>query len=232
MSEPARRIQLEPGWLEALADEFRQDYMQQLRSFLQAERAAGKVIYPRPSQWFNAFNTTPLDKVRVVILGQDPYPTPGHAHGLCFSVQPGVRPLPKSLQNIFRELRDDLGIDNHSGNLEPWARQGVLLLNAVLTVERGRPASHQGKGWERFTDRAIQILNDGDRPIVFVLWGSYAQRKGSIIDRNRHHVIASPHPSPLSAHRGFFGSRPFSRINALLEGLGEEPIDWWLPDYE
>ncbi len=226
----ARPIRLEPGWLAALAGEFEQDYMQQLRAFLQAERAAGKVIYPRPSQWFNAFNTTPLERVRVVILGQDPYPTPGHAHGLCFSVQPGVQPLPKSLQNIFRELRDDLGIVNRSGNLQPWAEQGVLLLNAVLTVERGRPASHQGRGWERFTDQAIRVLNDGERPLVFVLWGSYAQRKGRIIDRQRHHVIASPHPSPLSAHRGFFGSRPFSRINDWLTAAGGPPIDWQLPD--
>ncbi len=225
MSEPGA-IKLDPLWREALGSEFEQPYMRELRAFLVAERQAGKRIFPSGGLWFNAMNSTPLDQVRVVILGQDPYPTPGHAHGLCFSVLPDVRPLPKSLINIFRELRDDLGIENRNGHLARWAAQGVLLLNAVLTVEAGRPGSHQGKGWERFTDRAVAVLNDLPRALAFVLWGSYAQHKGSIIDRRRHLVIESPHPSPLSAHRGFFGSRPFSRINDFLTRQGSPTIDW------
>ena len=220
------RIKLESSWIAALGDEFDQPYMVELRAFLAAELKAGKLIHPNPDEWFNAFNHTPLDKVRVVILGQDPYPTPGHAHGLCFSVQPEVRPLPKSLQNIFRELNDDLGIRNTCGNLLPWADQGVLLLNAVLTVESGNSNSHQGKGWERFTDRVVQILNAQARPLVFVLWGKPAQLKGAHIDRARHGVLEAPHPSPLSAYRGFFGSTPFSSINAFLEQQGQPPIDW------
>lgn len=220
------RIKLEPSWKAALGDEFEQPYMAGLRAFLASELKAGKRIHPNPDEWFNAFNHTPLDKARVVILGQDPYPTPGHAHGLCFSVQPEVRPLPKSLQNIFRELGDDLGIRNTCGSLIPWAEQGVLLLNAVLTVESGQSASHHGKGWERLTDRAVQALNAQPRPLAFVLWGRPAQQKGSHIDRTRHLVLEAPHPSPLSAHRGFFGSKPFSRINAFLEQQGQSPIDW------
>jgi len=220
------RIQLEPSWKAALVDEFAQAYMTDLRVFLRTELKAGKLLHPNPDEWFNAFNHTPLDRVRVVILGQDPYPTPGHAHGLCFSVRPEVRPLPKSLQNIFRELEDDLGIRNTCGSLIPWAEQGVLLLNAVLTVESGKPASHHGKGWERFTDRAVQVLNAQPRPLAFVLWGRPAQQKGAHIDRARHLVLEAPHPSPLSAHRGFFGSRPFSKINAFLQGQGQPPIDW------
>ncbi|MEW6765903.1 MAG: uracil-DNA glycosylase [Pseudomonadota bacterium] len=220
------RIKLESSWKAALADQFEQPYMVQLRAFLAAELKSGKRVHPNPDEWFNAFNHTPLDKARVVILGQDPYPTPGHAHGLCFSVRPDVRPLPKSLQNIFTELHDDLGIRNTCGSLIPWADQGVLLLNAVLTVESGLSASHHGKGWERFTDRAVQVLNGQDRPLAFVLWGRPAQQKGAHIDRTRHLVLEAPHPSPLSAHRGFFGSRPFSRINAFLEQQGQSPIDW------
>ncbi|MFZ5466083.1 MAG: uracil-DNA glycosylase [Pseudomonadota bacterium] len=220
------RIQLEPSWKAALADEFAKTYMTDLRAFLLAELKAGKRLHPNPDEWFNAFNHAPLERVRVVILGQDPYPTPGHAHGLCFSVQPQVRPLPKSLQNIFTELNDDLGIRNTCGSLIPWADQGVLLLNAVLTVESGKSASHHGKGWERLTDRAVQVLNAQPRPLAFVLWGRPAQQKGAHIDRARHLVLEAPHPSPLSAHRGFFGSRPFSRINAFLEGQGQPPIDW------
>ncbi|HES75536.1 MAG TPA: uracil-DNA glycosylase [bacterium] len=220
------RIKLEPSWKAALAEEFEQPYMLELRAFLAAELKAGKRIHPNPDEWFNAFNHTPLDKVRVVILGQDPYPTPGHAHGLCFSLQPEVRPLAKSLQNIFKELEDDLGIRNVCGSLIPWADQGVLLLNAVLTVESGRSNSHQGKGWERFTDRAVQILNAQPRPLVFVLWGRPAQQKGAHIDRARHRVLEAPHPSPLSAHRGFFGSKPFSQINTFLEQQHQMPIDW------
>ena len=219
-------IKLEPVWKAALAEEFEQPYMQDLRAFLAAELKAGKRIHPNPDEWFNAFNHTPLDKVRVVILGQDPYPTAGHAHGLCFSVQPQVRPLPKSLQNIFKELEDDLGVRNTCGSLIPWADQGVLLLNAVLTVESGNSNSHQGKGWERFTDRAVQILNAQAEPLVFVLWGRPAQLKGAHIDRMRHCVLEAPHPSPLSAYRGFFGSQPFSRINAFLEQQHQAPLDW------
>jgi uracil-DNA glycosylase len=220
------RIQLAPAWKAALAGEFEQPYMQDLRAFLAAELAAGKRIHPNPDEWFNAFNHTPMDRVRVVILGQDPYPTPGHAHGLCFSVQPQVRPLPKSLQNIFRELDDDLGIRNTCGSLLSWADQGVLLLNAVLTVESGKSGSHHGKGWERFTDRAVQILNAQAAPLVFVLWGRPAQLKGAHIDRARHLVLEAPHPSPLSAYRGYFGSKPFSKINAFIERQGQPPIDW------
>jgi len=220
-------IQLEASWQVALKEEFAADYMQQLKAFLQAERAAGKVIFPRGSEWFSALNETPLEKVKVVILGQDPYPTPGHAHGLCFSVQPEVA-LPKSLLNIYKELQQDLNIENRSGYLLPWAQQGVLLLNSVLTVEQGRPGSHQGRGWERFTDRIIALLNEQQRPLVFVLWGAYAQKKGAMIDRQKHRALTAPHPSPLSAYRGFFGSRPFSQINDFLQQTGQVEIDWRL----
>jgi len=221
------RIQLEASWQAALQEEFAADYMQQLKAFLQAERAAGKVIFPRGSEWFAALNETPLEKVKVVILGQDPYPTPGHAHGLCFSVQPEVA-LPKSLLNIYKELQQDLNIENRSGYLLPWAQQGVLLLNSVLTVEQGRSGSHQGRGWERFTDRVIAVLNEQQKPLVFVLWGAYAQKKGAMIDRQKHRVLTAPHPSPLSAYRGFFGSRPFSQINDFLQQTGQAEIDWAL----
>ena len=217
-----------PSWDTALLPELDMDYMQSLKAFLKAEKARGSVIFPSSSLWFNALNSTPLDEVKVVILGQDPYPTPGHAHGLCFSVQPEVRPLPKSLINIYKELKEDLDIENEHGYLQSWADQGVLLLNSVLTVQSGQPNSHQGKGWERFTDRIIREVNQLQRPIVFVLWGAYAQKKGAEIDESRHLVIRSPHPSPLSAHRGFFGSRPFSRINDFLIQQGESPIEWTL----
>jgi len=220
-------IQLEASWQAALQAEFAADYMQQLQAFLKAERAAGKVIFPRGSEWFAALNETPLEQVKVVILGQDPYPTQGHAHGLCFSVQPEVA-LPKSLLNIYKELQQDLNIENRSGYLLPWAEQGVLLLNSVLTVEQGRPGSHQGRGWERFTDRIIALLNEQQRPLVFVLWGAYAQKKGAMIDRQKHRVLTAPHPSPLSAYRGFFGSRPFSQINDFLQQTGQVEIDWAL----
>jgi len=220
-------IQLEASWRAALQAEFAADYIQQLQAFLQAERAAGKVIFPRGSEWFAALNETPLEQVKVVILGQDPYPTPGHAHGLCFSVQPEVA-LPKSLINIYKELQQDLNIENRSGYLLPWAEQGVLLLNSVLTVEQGRPGSHQGRGWERFTDQIIALLNEQQRPLVFVLWGAYAQKKGAMIDRQKHRVLTAPHPSPLSAYRGFFGSRPFSQINDFLQQTGQAEIDWAL----
>lgn len=223
-------IQLEDSWLQVLANEFEQDYMKQLKAFLQQEKAQGKLVLPAANQWFAALNATPFDEVKVVIIGQDPYPTPGHAHGLCFSVQPQVRPLPKSLINIYQELVDDLGVRNTSGYLMPWAAQGVLLINAVLTVEAGNANSHQGKGWENFTDAVIQALNQRDTHCVFVLWGAYAQKKGALIDEQRHSVIRSAHPSPLSAYRGFFGSKPFSKINSALLAHQQTPIEWKLPE--
>ena len=213
-------------WKSHLAEEFEKDYMQQLREFLRAEKDQEKLILPDSSLWFNALTTTDLDQIKVVILGQDPYPTPGHAHGLCFSVMPEVKPIPKSLNNIYKELESDLGIVNNNGNLQKWADQGVLLLNSVLTVEAGKANSHQGKGWEKFTDRIIDILNEQTSPIVFVLWGAYAQKKGSIVNNPQHLVLRSPHPSPLSSYRGFFGSKPFSKINDFLIENGNEPINW------
>jgi uracil-DNA glycosylase len=220
------QLPFDKSWAESLLPEFDKEYMHSLKAFLRDEKDKGKVIFPHSSLWFNALDSTPLDQVRVVILGQDPYPTPGHAHGLCFSVLPEVSPIPKSLINIFQELNDDLGIKNQNGNLQSWANQGVLLLNSVLTVERGQPNSHQGKGWEIFTDKVISVVNGLERPVVFVLWGAYAQKKGAVIDASRHLVIRSPHPSPLSAYRGFFGSRPFSKINAYLKQQGQGEINW------
>jgi uracil-DNA glycosylase len=197
-----------------------------LRQFLLERKRLGAVIYPPGELIFNALNTTPFEAVKVVILGQDPYHGPGQAHGLCFSVPPDVA-NPPSLVNIYKELATDLGVVPPSGgNLQPWAEQGVLLLNAVLTVERGQAASHQGKGWERFTDRVVSELNDGREDLVFMLWGSYAIKKGAVIDRNRHLVLTAPHPSPLSAHRGFFGCRHFSRTNEWLVTHGQAPIEW------
>lgn len=219
-------IRLETSWKKHLVSEFEKDYMKNLKSFLKKQYDAEKTIYPRGTEYFTAMNLTPFEKVKVVIVGQDPYHGPNQAHGLSFSVKPGV-PLPPSLQNIFKELRDDLGVPiPKTGYLEKWAQQGVLLLNAVLTVEGGKAASHQGKGWEEFTDRIIHLLNEHRENLVFVLWGSYAQKKGAFIDRKKHLVIESPHPSPLSAHRGFFGSKPFSKINAYLKGTNQMPIDW------
>lgn len=221
-------IKLHPSWLSHLKDEFEKPYMQSLRQFLKTELKNGKIIYPKPSEYFAAFDYAHFDRVRVVILGQDPYHGPGQAHGLCFSVQPDVPP-PPSLVNIFKELESDLGLArSKSGSLIKWAEQGVLLLNAVLTVEDGKAASHQGKGWEQFTDRVIQVLNEKKTGLVFVLWGAYAQKKAAFVDRRSHFVIESPHPSPLSAHRGFFGTKPFSRINHYLTQKGERPIDWSL----
>mgnify|MGYP001819371314 FL=1 len=222
-------IQLHEGWKTLLDQEFDKEYMRSLKTFLRTEKDQGKHIFPHSNLWFNALNTTPPDQVKVVILGQDPYPTPGHAHGLCFSVNPDVQPLPKSLINIYQELGDDLGIINHNGHLQSWAEQGVLLLNSVLTVESGKPNSHQGRGWEIFTDTVIAQLNVLPRPIAFVLWGSYAQKKGSIIDSSKHFVLRAPHPSPLSAYRGFFGSKPFSQINQFLQDTGQQAIDWAVP---
>ncbi|GAA0407758.1 uracil-DNA glycosylase [Cocleimonas flava] len=221
---------LEQSWLDKIGEEFDKPYMQELKQFLHNEKAQGKNILPPASLWFNALNNMPFEKLKVVVLGQDPYPTAGHAHGLCFSVLPDVKPLPKSLLNINKELQSDLGIDNsHTGYLQSWAEQGVLLLNAVLTVEEGNANAHQGKGWERFTDSIIQTINEEKEHVVFILWGAYAQKKGVFIDTSKHLVIKSAHPSPLSAYRGFFESKPFSRTNAYLEEFGETPIDWQLP---
>ena len=221
-------IQLEASWLAHLEDEFSQPYMQTLRTYLRAEKAARKAIYPPGKEMFNAFARTPLDKVRAVILGQDPYHGPGQAHGLCFSVPRGMA-TPPSLANIYEEIEQDLGIPKPShGCLEKWADQGVLLLNSVLSVERNRAASHQGKGWEQFTDRAIEVVNDHCEHVVFMLWGAAAKRKGEVIDDDRHLVLTAPHPSPLSASRGFFGCGHFSKANAYLEEKGHPPIDWAL----
>jgi len=214
------------SWNEYLLPELQKNYMRSLKQFLREEKGQGRTIFPHSSLWFNALNTTPLDNVKVVILGQDPYPTPGHAHGLCFSVLPDVKPIPKSLINIYKELKEDLGIENNNGNLQSWAEQGVLLLNSVLTVQSGNANSHQGKGWEQFTDKVIASVNQLDRPVAFVLWGAYAQKKGVAIDESKHLVIRSPHPSPLSAYRGFFGSKPFSKINKYLNENGLKEINW------
>ena len=225
----AGAIQLEASWLAALESEFQQPYMQQLRHFLQAQKDQGATVFPRGGEIFNAFAHTPLDQVKVVILGQDPYHGPGQAHGLCFSVRPGVA-IPPSLRNIYKEIERDLGIPppDH-GNLVHWADQGVLLLNSVLTVNAGQAGSHQGKGWETFTDRVVEVVNREREGVVFLLWGSYAQRKGAVIDRERHCVLTAPHPSPLSAHRGFLGCGHFSAANAWLAQRGQAPIDWSLP---
>lgn len=223
------RIRLEPSWKSRLGDYLQRPDMQALAGFLREEKQAGKRIYPPGPEIFAAFEHTPFDTVRVVILGQDPYHGPGQAHGLCFSVRPGVR-VPPSLDNIFKEIQRDLGIARPDhGCLTPWADRGVLLLNAVLTVEDGRAGAHQGKGWEGFTDAAIDALNREREGLVFLLWGSYAQRKGQLIDTNRHCVLTSVHPSPLSAHRGFIGCGHFSAANRYLEARGQAPIDWSLP---
>ena len=221
-----RDIQLDESWLNLLKPQFEQEYMLELRQFLVTRKQHRAVIYPPGPQIFNALNSTPFDTVRVVILGQDPYHGPGQAHGLCFSVLPGVR-IPPSLANIYREIQSDLGIAMpHQGYLQSWAEQGVLLLNAVLTVERGQAGSHQGKGWETFTDEIVRLLNAKREGLVFMLWGSYAMKKGGVIDRNRHLVLTAPHPSPLSAHRGFLGCKHFSAANDYLERQQQQPIDW------
>lgn len=218
-----------PDWQPHLLAEFEQPYMQKLKQFLQSEKQQRKVIYPHSENWFHALDTTPLEEVKVVILGQDPYHQPGQAHGLCFSVQPGVKP-PPSLVNIFKELHSDLGVETPPhGYLERWAKNGVLLLNAVLTVEQNQANAHQGKGWELFTDKVIETINRERENVVFMLWGSYAQKKGAIIDTRRHCVLKAPHPSPLSAHRGFFGCRHFSKANEFLQQHGIAPVDWSLP---
>ena len=222
-------IRLEASWKARLEDYLRRPDMQALAAFLRAEKASGKRIYPPGPAIFSAFEHTPFDAVRVVVLGQDPYHGPGQAHGLCFSVRPGVR-VPPSLENIFKEIQRDLGIARPDhGCLTPWADRGVLLLNSVLTVEEGRAGAHQGKGWEGFTDAAIAALDREREGLVFLLWGSYAQRKGALIDRSRHCVLTSVHPSPLSAHRGFLGCGHFSAANRYLTARGEAAMDWSLP---
>lgn len=222
-------IKIEESWKRQIGDQFSEPYMRDLRAFLQAEIKSGKTLYPKPSEWFAAFDSTPFDKVKVVILGQDPYHGPGQAHGLAFSVMPGVKP-PPSLVNIYKELKSDIGLERPKhGYLKSWADQGVLLLNSVLTVRESEAASHQKRGWEVFTDKAIHLLAEKREGLVFVLWGAYAQKKGAFIDRNRHLVLESVHPSPLSASRGFLGSKPFSQINAYLKKHGKTPIDWSLP---
>lgn len=232
MENEAERIQLENSWKSRLLPEFSKSYMQQLRTFIKGEVQAKKRIYPRGSEYFAALNVTPFEHVKVVILGQDPYHGPDQAHGLCFSVRKGVA-IPPSLQNIFKELKSDLGLPpSRHGDLTAWAEQGVLLLNATLSVEAGRAGSHQNKGWEQFTDAIIDVLNRERQGIAFVLWGSYAQKKGAFIDRKRHLVLQGPHPSPLSAHRGFFGCKHFSQINEYLKSQGQTPIDWSLPQDE
>ncbi len=219
-------VQLDASWLAVLGEEFDKPYMQSLDSFLVDEKVNGKVIFPASSRWFAAFNNTPFEKVKVVILGQDPYHGPEQAHGLCFSVPPEIK-IPPSLVNIYKELATDLNIPvSTNGCLQHWAEQGVLLLNATLTVENAQAGSHQNKGWEVFTDKAIQVLNEQRDNLVFILWGTYAQKKGAFIDAQRQLVIKSPHPSPLSAYRGFFGSRPFSQTNAYLKANNKKAIDW------
>lgn len=223
-------VRLEDSWKAVLGAEFSRPYMGELKAFLQREKADGKHIFPKGAEYFRALDLTPLDEVKVVILGQDPYHGAGQAHGLCFSVQPGVR-IPPSLVNIYKEMQSDLGIPPaRHGFLEHWARQGVLLLNSVLTVEEARAASHQGQGWEQFTDAVIRAVNEECEHVVFMLWGSYAQKKAAFVDRSRHLVLKAPHPSPLSAHTGFFGSRHFSQANDYLTAQGRNSIEWQLPE--
>jgi uracil-DNA glycosylase len=222
-------LKLEPSWKARVGDYLARPDMRKLSEFLRTELRAGKTIYPPPKKIFAALDTTPFDDVKVVIIGQDPYHGPNQAHGLCFSVMPGVQ-IPPSLENMLKEIQTDVGIPRpEHGCLISWARQGVLLLNSVLTVERGRPESHKGKGWEGFTDAVVDHLNRERENIVFLLWGSYAQAKGKLVDGRRHLVLKAPHPSPLSAHRGFFGSGHFSKANKWLQDHDLSPIDWRLP---
>jgi len=220
---------LPSSWMTHLGGEFEKDYMLNLKSFLQKELDSKKSIYPKGSEIFSAFHLTPFNKVKVVIIGQDPYHGPNQAHGLCFSVKPNIA-TPPSLKNIYKELKDDLGIDepNH-GFLENWAKNGVLMLNNVLTVQRSRPASHQGRGWEIFTDKVVDVLNKEGNNLVFLLWGSHAQKKAINVDRKKHLVLECPHPSPFSAHKGFFGSKHFSKCNDYLQRNNKEIINWSLP---
>lgn len=223
------QVKLEAGWKEALREEFEKPYMQELGDFLRSEKAAGKEIYPPGSQIFNALNSTPLDRVKVVVIGQDPYHGPGQAHGLCFSVLPEVK-TPPSLLNIYKELKRDLNIDIAAhGCLQHWAEQGVLLLNTSLTVERGIAGSHAAKGWQLFTDKVIEVVSQHQPRLVFLLWGAHAQSKEKLIDVSKHLVLKSVHPSPLSAHRGFIGNGHFSRTNKFLAQHDLAQIDWRLP---
>ena len=221
-------VKIEPSWKDQLSDEFEKDYFQSLTQFVKSEYSAHpNSIFPKGNEIFNAFDACPFDQVKVVMLGQDPYPTRGHAHGLCFSIEPEVRPLPKSLKNIYKELETDLGIaPRESGDLRHWAEQGVFMLNSVLTVREGQPNSHAKKGWERFTDAVIERLAAKRDGIVYILWGSKAQDKGRAVDASQNKLIVSPHPSPLSSYRGFFGSKPFSQANEYLQSIGKEPIKW------
>lgn len=220
---------LDESWKRVLMPAFQSETMKELKAFLRAEHQAGHAVYPPGRQIFHALDATPFDAVRVVILGQDPYHGPGQANGLAFSVADGVR-IPPSLQNVFKELHDDLGVPMpQGGNLEPWAGQGVLLLNATLTVRARQAGSHQGKGWEAFTDAVVQALNDHREGLVFLLWGRYAKDKGRLVDPKRHHILTAAHPSPYSADSGFFGCRHFSKTNRILEAAGQPPIDWRLP---
>lgn len=231
MTTELLHVKIDPEWRQALQEEFMASYMHELRVFLSAEKRQGREIYPPGSEMFSAFNTTPLSRVKVVILGQDPYHGPRQAHGLCFSVRRGIQP-PPSLINIYKEIQSDLGIvPPRHGELTHWAGQGVLLLNSVLSVQAGLAASHQGRGWETFTDAVIRVLNEERENLVFLLWGNYAQRKGRFIDASKHLVLKAAHPSPLSANRGgWFGCRHFSQANRYLEAHGVAPIDWSLPD--
>jgi len=218
-------VKIEPSWKKALAEEFEKPYFRELADFVKKEYKSG-AVYPPPRLLFSAFNLCPFDKVRVVILGQDPYPGKGQAHGLCFSVPEGV-PAPPSLQNIYKEIAADLGAPPPaSGNLEHWAKQGVLLLNTTLTVRAGKPASHFGKGWERFTDAVIKKLSDEKEGLVFLLWGRHAKEKGKVIDRSKHLVLEAAHPSPFSAASGFFGCKHFSKTNDYLVAHGKKPVQW------
>lgn len=221
-------LEAAPSWQPYLQAEFDLPYMQQLKQFLREEKDQRKVIYPHSNDWFHALETTPLDEVKVVIIGQDPYHQPNQAHGLCFSVMPGIR-VPPSLVNIYKELKTDLDIEPpQHGYLDAWAKQGVLLLNAVLTVEHSNANAHQGKGWEQFTDKVIETVNHECEGVVFMLWGSYAQKKGAQIDQQRHCVLKAPHPSPLSAHRGFFGCKHFSQANNYLQQQDKTAVNWQL----
>lgn len=230
MSESSSQIKLEESWKQHLQGEFDEPYMGKLKDYLAMRKKRGVTIFPHSRHWFRAFELTPVNEVKVVILGQDPYHGTGQAHGLCFSVAPGVK-APPSLQNIYKELDTDIGFNKPGhGCLIPWAKQGVFLLNSVLTVEEAHAASHQGRGWEQFTDKAIAVLSEERENLVFLLWGSYAQKKGQFIDTHKHHVLKAPHPSPLSAHRGFMGCQHFSQTNAYLKEKGLTEIDWQLPE--
>ena len=229
----ASQLELEASWHALVGAELEQPYMRKLNAFLRDQQSQGKTIYPPYEERFSAFELTPVDHVKVVIIGQDPYHGPNQAHGLCFSVRSGTR-LPPSLLNVFKEINSDLGssgsvrqLDNQHGCLTGWAKQGVLLLNAVLSVEHSRAGSHQGKGWEKFTDAVVANLCAQRKGLVFMLWGNYAQKKGAIVDASEHCVLTSPHPSPLSAHRGFLGCRHFSQANKYLQSHGQTPVDWF-----